>query len=129
MDREKYAMISWLIYQCAMDNTIEYRHFLIKRYAESIKAANEFYGVKPDLNISPQKLRLVLRDLIRDGHILSIGGKTLLISPILTYCEYLSKKQHEYVCNRYSALGNSEIKEFCEFYRELANPIVKNKAF
>ncbi len=124
MKQEKFAMLNWLVYQCAVDNTIEYKHFLIEKYAASIKAASDIYGIT-DLCVSPQKLRKILQSLIEDGYILSIGKKTLLISPMLTYSEYLSKKQHQYVADLYMGLKTEGIGQFCDLYRKLADPNVK----
>lgn len=121
LERERFAMLNWLVYQCAVDNTIEYRHFLIEKYAMTIKATVDLYG-SSDLCVTPQKLRKILQGLIEDGYILSLGEKTLLINPMLTYCEYLSKKQHQNLTERYGRLKTAEIAKFGEEYRKLADP-------
>lgn len=120
MDREKFSFLSWLVYQCAVDNTIEYKHFLLERYAKSIRQANEFYSPSQiKLKTFPQRLRAILKELIEEGYVLSYNKRTLLISPILTYAGHISGKKHQKICERYLEIGVEDVKLFCDEWRKL----------
>lgn len=122
MSEDKLALLSWLIFQCGMDNRIKYKTQLLKRFIGSIKAVEDHYKVKTDLNITLSWWRWKFRELIEDGYILSYGEE-LVLNPLLTYhADYITKKG-------YQLLMETPMNQIAEKYVQMVNEKVYGKAY
>lgn len=133
LDRDKLALLTWLLYECAADNSIEYSHQLVLRYSAAISAAEKQYNTKANLNVSVKKIRDAFRGLILGGYILPTFDKSIfLLNPMLSYrTEYVSKKEYKKCCDVYQdVMVEGEfagINWFTSEYRKLVNSKIKSK--
>lgn len=128
---DELRMITWLIYQSKVDNTIIYTTLLLERYSAAIQAAHKEYGgVKHNHNI--KHLRAVFKKLIELGLLLpNFDKKTYTINPMLAYrTEYMKPADYKYITSLYSTLdGGSEgmILRFTEEYSRIVNNYLSKK--
>lgn len=89
-----YALLSFLIYQSAADNTIKYSQGLLIMFEKSVKAARKVYGEENALYLSPPKLREHFSWLVENGLLLPTStGKIFLINPCLTFSKVYVKSE------------------------------------
>ena len=122
------GLLSWLVYQCAADNTIVYNTQLLHRYCKSVYEANKQYNTKYNrkspngLKASLTGVRISLIKLIERGYIIRISNDKMLINPMLSWYEYLSRKEYNAVMAEYQAISADEgLVEFCKKYINLVN--------
>jgi len=126
---DELRMITWLIYQSKVDNTVMYNTLLLTRYSAAIQAANkEYKGVKVNHNI--KHLRIVFKRLIEQGLMLHCIGKTYMINPMLAYrTEYMKPIDYRYICGVYYTLGKNgiSIENFAKEYIKIVNSYLIKK--
>lgn len=89
-----YALLSYLIYQSAADNTVIYSQGLLIGFEKSVKAARKVYGEDNALYLSLPKLREHFEWLIENGLLLpTSAGKIFLINPCLTFSKVYVKAE------------------------------------
>ena len=127
LDRDKLALLTWLIYECAADNTFKYSHVLVERYPAAISAAEKQYRAKSNLNVSVKKIRDAFSGLILGGYILPTFDKSIfLLNPMLSYRpEYLNKREYRKVVFEYANVKH--VKSFCKGYMTTINNKIKAK--
>lgn len=128
LDRDRLTLLTWLLYECAADNSIEYSHHLVTRYSAAISAAEKQYNTKANLNVSVKAVRNSFKQLITSGCLLSTSGKSIfLINPMLSYrTEYVSKKEYKEYCRLYN-LCKYTTEGISLYYRKLVNSKIKSK--
>lgn len=120
LPQDQYCLLSWLVYNCEMDNTIKYSTFILRRYSEAIKAVCEHYKADIGVKTSLQTVRLVFKSLIEQGYIISFNNK-LLLNPMLSYqADYISSKKYHEICKKYA-----EGKDVCEDFIATINRFKK----
>ena len=126
---DELRMITWLIYQSKVDNTVMYNTLLLTRYSAAIKAANkEYKGIKVNHNI--KHLRIVFKRLIEQGLLLPCGGKTYMINPMLAYrTEYMKPLDYGYMCRMYATIDKSgvDVLAFTKEYIKIVNSYLDKK--
>lgn len=112
MDGNRFALLSWLIYQSNKDNTFIWDGHLLDKYRASVTFAVEEYG-GVGVNISPQKVRNDYKSLISGGWIFDLGNESM-INPMLSYCLEYKRKYEEFGRN----WQDKDIKELIEIWRK-----------
>ena len=122
------AMLIWMVYQCRADNTFFYNTSLLRRYCKSVYEANMEYNKKfhrrmhPGLKASVTGARRSVSALLEMGYLLRVSGDKLMINPLLTYYEYISRKEYKVIMERYQELvPGDELTAFCVDYVNLVN--------
>lgn len=128
---DELRMITWLIYQSKVDNTIVYNTLLLERYSAAIKAANSQY-IASKMRLNVKYLRIVFKGLIEKGLLLpNRAKKTYTINPMLSYrAEYMKPSDYKYITSLYSTLiggANGMIIRFTEEYSRIVNEYLKKK--
>ncbi len=128
---DELRMITWLIYQSKVDNTIKYNTLLLQRYSAAIQAANkEYKGFKLNHNI--KYLRVTFKRLIELGLLLiNKEANIYTINPMLTYrAEYMKPLDYQYICFLYQTLDDLKagfILRFTEEYSRIVNEYLSKK--
>lgn len=109
------SMLSWLVYECGADNSIEYSTYLLKRFIKAFEYMNG--GGK--LNITD--IRRNFSELIADGDLLNTSKPNVfLVNPIYCYNpNAITKKQYMDVIGSYQVLKPEDSAEFSEAYIKL----------
>jgi hypothetical protein len=89
-----YALLNYLIYQSAADNTIIYSTKLLKQYQRSVKVAGEYYNQETNLHRSVPRIAGNFEWLIQNSLLLPVGyDKKFLINPCLTFSKVYVKAE------------------------------------
>lgn len=127
---DELRILTWLIYQSKVDNTVKYDTFLLTRYSESIKAAKNLY-LSNKVNYNIKHLRVVFKSLIEDGLLLSNRDKKVYtINPNLAYrTEYMKPKDYKYICGLYDTIdaGGISVEDFTFEYTRIVNSYLSKK--
>lgn len=93
LTKDEISLLSFLIYQSELDNSIIYSTKLLKQYDTWVHFCQGRYGKRP-LSSSVPKTRLIFKDLIEKGFLLlTTQLKCFLVNPNLTYSkEYVKIK-------------------------------------
>lgn len=147
MKPSTFSLLTWLIYQSGVDNSVEYSVELLERYRLSVRYAGEEYGAGGEdnsrttlRNISLNAIRTAFKTLADTGYLWPTENKKVfLISPLLTYrAEYVRKHEYRrlmvrYEGNRVKLLGgeSGDIESFLrwtsDWWMKLINKRVKEK--
>lgn len=122
-----YALLSFLIYQSAADNTIKYSQGLLIMFEKAVKAAREHYGEENALYLSLPKLRGNFKWLIENGMLLPTpAGKIFLINPCLTFSKvYVKAEFYKYWIMTYNQ--NYPLKHIVPLYIDHVDNNFKNR--
>lgn len=129
---DQSALMFWLLYQMHADNTIIYSTVLLRRYCKIVYEANKHYNVKFSLKkpnglmMSTLPIRRNFVALIQAGYLIRVNPEKIMINPMLTYYEWLSRKQYISIMAKYQLLSADNQKELSEFCIEYIN-LVKSK--
>lgn len=129
---DQSSLLFWLLYQARADNTINYSTVLLRRYCKMVYETNKHYNSKfskkrPNgLSMSIFPIRRNLVSLIQAGYLIRINVNNLMINPMLTYYEYLSRKEYKTIVAEYQLLSAEDQKSLSDFCNKYVN-LVKSK--
>jgi len=127
---DELRMITWLIYQSKVDNTVIYNTLLLGKYSMAILVADKQYGGKK-LKRNIKQLRVVFKRLIESGLLLpNFDKKVYTINPMLTYrTEYMKPADYGYICGLYATIDKSgvDIHSFTKEYSKIVNSYLIKK--
>jgi hypothetical protein len=128
---DKFAMLTWLIYQSRADNTVIYSTQLLTRYSAAMKASWGLYNAKPCLNYNIKHLRAVFGQLVENGYLLpNYDRKLFTINPMLSYrAEYMRSAHYHKICKEYQSLtaNTAEIRDFTAKYSKIVDSYMSKK--
>lgn len=123
---EELSLLTWLIYQCAADNSFKYEEKLVVRYLAAIKAANDMYNPNNPikLRVDLKAIRAVFVRLIEKSLILHTNERAVfIINPMLSYHpKYVSKAFYTKFAAMYNAGEN-----ISTIYQDYVNKQIKAK--
>jgi len=101
LPQPKFALLSWLIFQSAANNTFKHSTHLLHQFSAYILAIESEYGLKKHIPTSIQLIRKDLKWLIEEGYIFPVKDATLMINPMLVYGKKVSKGDLEAAAELY----------------------------
>lgn len=109
------SLLWWLLYQSGADGSFTYNTTLLKKYSKSIIEARKFYKLENALTSNIFHIRQNLEWLIASGYLFWHEGK-LMINPMLSYYERLSRKDFLYFSEKYQEISQSNLQPFLAEY-------------
>ncbi len=123
MSLDQCSLFQWLLYQSGADNTFIYNTQLLRSYSKSIGEAQKEYGGKNGLKTSLGASRANLTYLLTNGYILWLNEFKMIINPMFTYYEFISRREYVAFCNKYQLADVNNIQPLLAEYVNM----VKNK--
>ena len=115
------SLLSFLIYQAAADNTIQYTSTLNESYNKAVQAAQAGREGCPEINCSKPTFRNQINYLIKTGLLLPTNHEAkYLINPNLTYNRgFVTKQYFDYYITEYNKARRLPIREGEAHLREI----------
>ena len=108
LEENKLALLSFLVYQSRIDNSIVFTSALMLRYQTAVKSSQKLYNSPKRLKLSLPNTRRCFKQLVSDGLILTYNHKTYLINPNLTFSkQYVKTTFYKEWCSKYRQLYSS----------------------
>lgn len=102
LEPNQLSLLSFLIYQSKIDNTVVYTSALMLRYQQAVKASQKLYNSPKRLKISLPNTRRCFKELSSLGLILPYQHKTYIINPNLSFSkQYVKATFYNAWCKKY----------------------------
>lgn len=118
LSRDQLSLLSWLVYNCSMDNEITFNTLLLRRYCESVKAVRSYYKGKHRLNVSLPAARRTFIWLLENGYIIKVK-QGIFLNPMITYrADYITTAQFKVVADQYQQDPAGAVQAFSNLVNE-----------